>query len=412
MKPSRPSKRRSFVVTDHLDWPFFEARHRTLAERIEQWCAKNATDTHGGDVDAECRSLVRALGKAGFLKLCVGNGASPPDVRSLAIARETLAWYSGLADFTFAMQGLGSGAISLVGSEQQKKDWLPKVASGDAIAAFALTEPECGSDAANLAMTARRDPGSPTSAGAGSSGARGGAWRLDGEKTYISNGGIADFYVTFARTGEGDGAKGLSAFIVSADTPGLSVVERKQVIAPHPLARLKFEGVHGDLIGEPGQGFAIAMQTLNLFRVTVGAAALGFARRALDEALAFASTRKLGAGTLVDNAVTQAKLADMATSVDASAVLVYRAAWQQDVGDKDNRRAAAMANLYATEAAQRVIDAAVQMHGGLGVTKGAKVEELYREVRALRIYEGASEVQRQIIAHDLLKEHSLKDQVR
>jgi acyl-CoA dehydrogenase len=384
-------------VTDHLDWPFFEARHRTLAEQLEHWCAANATDTHGGDVDAECRSLVRALGDAGFLKLCVGDGDQPPDVRSLAIARETLAWYSGLADFTFAMQGLGSGAISLLGNARQKKAWLPKVASGEAIAAFALTEPECGSDAANLAMTAKRD---------------GDAWRLDGEKTYISNGGIADFYVTFARTGEAEGAKGLSAFIVAADAPGLSVVERIQVIAPHPLARLKFEGVEGDLIGEPGQGFAIAMQTLNLFRVTVGAAALGFARRALDEALDFASTRKLGAGTLVDNAVTQAKLADMATSVDASAALIYRAAWQQDVGDKDNRRAAAMAKLYATEAAQRVIDAAVQMHGGLGVTKGAKVEELYREVRALRIYEGASEVQRQIIARDLLKQHSLKDQVR
>ena len=384
-------------MTDHLDWPFFEARHRDLAEKLEQWCAANATDTHGGDVDAECRSLVRALGDAEFLKLCVGDGDKPPDVRSLAIARETLAWYSGLADFTFAMQGLGSGAISLLGSARQKKTWLPKVASGEAIAAFALTEPECGSDAANLAMTARRV---------------GDAWHLDGEKTYISNGGIADFYVTFARTGEAEGAKGLSAFIVAADTPGLSVVERIHVIAPHPLARLKFENVEGDLIGEPGQGFAIAMQTLNLFRVTVGAAALGFARRALDEALDFASIRKLGAGTLVDNAVTQAKLADMATSVDASAALIYRAAWQQDVGDKDNRRAAAMAKLYATEAAQRVIDAAVQMHGGLGVTKGAKVEELYREVRALRIYEGASEVQRQIIARDLLKQHSLKDQIR
>ena len=384
-------------MTDHLDWPFFEARHRSLAEKLGQWCAANATDTHGSDVDGECRSLVRRLGEAGFLTLCIGDGDRPPDVRSLAIARETLAWYSGLADFTFAMQGLGSGAISLAGNARQKQAWLPKVASGEVIAAFALTEPECGSDAANLAMTAKRD---------------GDEWKLDGEKTYISNGGIADFYVTFARTGEAEGAKGLSAFIVRADDPGLSVVERIEVIAPHPLARLKFESVEGDLIGEPGQGFAIAMQTLNLFRVTVGAAALGFARRALDEALDFASTRRLGAGTLVDNPVTQAKLADMATSVDASAALVYRAAWQQDVGLKDNRRAAAMAKLYGTEAAQSVIDAAVQMHGGLGVTRGAAVEALYREVRALRIYEGASEVQRQIIARDLLKQHSLKDQIR
>jgi len=384
-------------VTDHLEWPFFEDRHRALAGKLEQWCEANVSDAHGADIDAECRTLVRSLGEAGFLRLCVADGDKPPDVRSLAIARATLARHSGLADFAFAMQGLGSGAISLSGSDEQKKSWLPKVASGDAIAAFALTEPECGSDAANIAMTARCD---------------GGKWVLDGEKTYISNGGIADFYVTFARTGKDDGARDLSAFIVSADTPGLTVAERIEVIAPHPLARLRFDGVGGELIGEAGQGFAIAMGTLNLFRVTVGAAAVGFARRALDEALAFASTRKLGSGTLTDNAVTQARLADMATAIDASTLLVYRAAWQQDVGDLDNRRAAAMAKLYATEAAQRVIDAAVQMHGGAGVTRGVPVEALYREVRSLRIYEGASEVQRQIIARDLLKEHALKDQVR
>lgn len=384
-------------MTDHLEWPFFEDRHRALASKLEQWCKANVSDAHGADIDAECRTLVRSLGEAGFLRLCVADGDKPPDVRSLAIARATLARHSGLADFAFAMQGLGSGAISLSGSDEQKKSWLPKVASGDAIAAFALTEPECGSDAANIAMTARCD---------------GGKWVLDGEKTYISNGGIADFYVTFARTGKDDGARDLSAFIVSADTPGLTVAERIEVIAPHPLARLRFDGVGGELIGEAGQGFAIAMGTLNLFRVTVGAAAVGFARRALDEALAFASTRKLGSGTLTDNAVTQARLADMATAIDASTLLVYRAAWQQDVGDLDNRRAAAMAKLYATEAAQRVIDAAVQMHGGAGVTRGVPVEALYREVRSLRIYEGASEVQRQIIARDLLKEHALKDQVR
>jgi acyl-CoA dehydrogenase len=379
-------------VTD-LDWPFFEDRHRELAGKLEQWCAANLGGAHGDDVDAECRTLVRKLGDAGFLQLCIAR-ETPPDVRSLAIARETLARHSGLADFAFAMQGLGSGAISLLGSDGQKREWLPRVASGEVIAAFAMTEPECGSDAANIAMTAKRE---------------GNGWVLNGEKTYISNGGIADFYVTFARSGEGEGSRGLSAFIVPAAAPGLSVAERIEVIAPHPLARLKYDGVHGELIGEAGQGFAIAMATLNLFRVTVGAAALGFARRALDEALSFASNRKLGSTTLADNAVTQAKLADMATSVDAAALLVYRAAWQQDVGGPgggtSNRRAAAMAKLYATEAAQHVIDAAVQMHGGLGVTKGAKVEELYREIRSLRIYEGASEVQRQIIARDLLKEH-------
>ena len=371
-------------MTDHLDWPFFEDRHRKLADEIGRWADADLPGAHAGDVDAECRALVGKLGDAGFLKLCTEG-----DVRSLAIARETLARHSGLADFAFAMQGLGSGAIRLFGSDAQKSRWLPKVASGEAIAAFAMTEPECGSDAANIAMTARQG---------------GDGWLLSGEKTYISNGGIADFYLTFARTGESEGSRGLSAFIVQADAPGLSVAERIEVVAPHPLARLRYDNVRGDLVGEPGQGFAIGMATLNLFRVTVGAAALGFARRALDEALAFASTRRLGNGTLADNAVTQEKLAEMATAIDASALLIYRAAWQQDEGAADNRRAAAMAKLHATESAQQVIDAAVQMHGGAGVTKGVKVEELYREIRALRIYEGASEVQRQIIGRDLLKE--------
>jgi acyl-CoA dehydrogenase len=377
-------------VTDWLDWPFFEPRHRELADRLVLWCEANLAGGHAEDVDAACRSLVAALGGAGFLNLCVANGGTPPDVRSLAIARSTLARASGLADFAFAMQGLGSGAISLSGSAAQKAEWLPKVASGEAIAAFALTEPETGSDAANLSMTAKRD---------------GEGWVLDGEKSYISNGTIADVLTVFARTGGGEGARGISAFIVQGDAPGLSVAERIEVIAPHPLARLKFEGVRAELLGAEGDGFKIAMQTLNLFRVTVGAAALGFAQRALDEALAFASTRKLGNLALADNAVTQERLGEMATSVDASALLIARAAWQQDMGKADNRRAAAMAKLHATEEAQRVIDMAVQLHGGLGVTKGAKVEELYREIRALRIYEGASEVQRMVIARDLLKEH-------
>ncbi len=371
-----------------LSWPFFEARHRELVDRVETVGERVG---HSKNVDAHCRKIVGALGSAGLLKLCVSDGDRRPDVRSLALARETLAYHSGLADFAFAMQGLGSGAISLFGTVEQKRKWLTRVASGEAIAAFAMTEPECGSDAANMQTTAERD---------------GSEWVLIGEKTYISNGGIADFYVTFARTGEGEGAKGLSAFIVPADSEGLSVAERIDVIAPHPLARLTYDKVRVSadaMIGEPGEGFRIGMETLNLFRVTVGAAALGFARRALDEAVDFATQRRLGSGTLADNAVTQAKLADMALQIDASALLIYRAAWQQDVGGTDNRRAAAMAKLYATEAAQQVVDSAVQMHGGAGVTSGVKVEELYREVRALRIYEGASEVQRQIIARDLLK---------
>ena len=373
-----------------LAWPFFEERHRALAAELEAWCDTTIHDAEAEDADEACRSLVQELGSAGFLKLCVGDGENRPDVRSLAICREVLARHHGLADFAFAMQGLGSGAISLFGTIEQKREWLPRVASGDAIAAFAMTEPECGSDAANMATSAMRD---------------GNEWVIVGEKTYISNGGIADFYLTFARTGEGEGSRGLSAFIVPAEA--VQVVERIDAIAAHPLARLKYDKVRipaDAIVGEPGEGFRVGMETLNLFRVTVGAAALGFARRALEEALSFASNRRLGSGTLADNAVTQAKLADMALAVDASALLVYRAAWQQDVGGTDHRRAAALAKLHATESAQQVIDAAVQMHGGLGVTKGAKVEELYREVRALRIYEGASEVQRQIIARDLLRE--------
>jgi len=372
-----------------LSWPFFEPKHRELADALQSWCADNLTDRFADDLDSECRMLVRELGAAGFLKLCVADGGARPDVRSLAIARETLAYHSPLADFAFATQGLGSGAISLFGTIEQKREWLPKVASGEAIAAFAMTEPECGSDAGNMQTSAMRD---------------GNEWVLVGEKTYISNGGIADFYVTFARTGEREGARGLSAFIVPAEL--VTVAERIDVIAPHPLARLTYENVRipaDAIVGEGGEGFRIGMETLNLFRVTVGAAALGFARRALDEALSFATNRRLGTMTLADNAVTQEKLADMALRVDASALLIYRAAWQQDEGGTDNRRAAAMAKLYATESAQQVIDMAVQMHGGAGVTRGVKVEELYRDIRALRIYEGASEVQRQIIAKDLLK---------
>lgn len=372
-----------------LSWPFFEERHRELSARLEEWCEEWIEDAHPSDPDLACRTLLSEYGRAGFLKLCVGDAGHRPDVRSLSLCREILARHHGLADFAFAMQGLGSGAISLFGTIEQKRDWLPRVASGEAIAAFAMTEPECGSDAANIATSAMRD---------------GNEWVLVGEKTYISNGGIADFYVTFARTGEGEGARGLSAFLVPAEA--VIVEERIEVIAPHPLARLKYDNVRlpaDAIIGEPGEGFRIGMETLNLFRVTVGAAALGFARRALDEALGWARARRLGSGTLADNAVTQERLADMALAIEASALLIYRAAWQQDRGGSDNRRAAAMAKLHATEAAFEVIDAAVQMHGGAGVTKGVKVEELYRDIRALRIYEGASEVQRQIIARDLLK---------
>ena len=375
----------------NLDWPFFDTRHRQLGRELENWAAANLTPTHGDDVEAEVRSLVATLGHAGFLGLTIADGAL--DVRSLAIARSTLAYHSGLADFAFAMQGLGSGAISLFGTARQRAQYLSQVASGQSIAAFAMTEPDTGSDAANIATTAVRD---------------GDDYVINGEKTYISNGAIADVITLFARTGEADGARGISAFILPGGTPGLEVAERIEAIAPHPLARLTLDNVRlpaSAMLGNPGEGFKVAMQTLTLFRVTVGAAALGFARRALDEAISFSTRRKLGNGTLADNAVTQANLAEMALAIDASALLIARAAWQQDKGDGDNRRAAAMAKLHATEQAQKVIDMAVQLHGGMGVTRGSVVEGLYREIRALRIYEGASEVQRVIIARDLLKEH-------
>lgn len=377
-----------------LDWPFFDTRHRQLARELKTWAAANLIASHSDDVEAEVRALVAKLGAAGFLGLTIADGAL--DVRSLAIARATLAYHSGLADFAFAMQGLGSGAISLFGTARQRAQYLSQVASGQSIAAFAMTEPATGSDAANISTTATRD---------------GDDYVINGEKTYISNGQIADVITLFARTGEADGARGISAFILPGGTPGLEVAERIHAIAPHPLARLTLTDVRlpaSAMLGLPGEGFKVAMQTLTLFRVTVGAAALGFARRALDEAIAFSTSRKLGDATLADNAVTQANLAEMALAIDASALLIARAAWAQDkpeIAGDDNRRAAAMAKLHATEAAQKVIDMAVQLHGGVGVTKGAVVESLYREIRALRIYEGASEVQRVIIARDLLKEH-------
>lgn len=380
----------------YLDWPFFEPRHAALARELDAWAAEHLGMAHGHDVDAACRALVAALGEAGWLRHAVGGrdygGALDAiDTRSICLIRETLARHAGLADFAFAMQGLGSGAIALFGSEEQKARYLPRVAAGSAIAAFALSEPEAGSDVAAMACAARLD---------------GEDYVLDGEKTWISNGGIADFYVVFARTGEAEGARGISAFIVDADTPGLSIAERIDVIAPHPLARLRFAACRvpaARRIGAGGQGFKVAMATLDVFRTSVAAAALGFARRAFDEALARAKLRRMFGKTLADFQLTQAKLADMATKIDAAALLTYRAAWERDCGQRVTK-AAAMAKLTATENAQAVIDAAVQLFGGLGVVSGQPVEMLYRDIRALRIYEGASEVQQLIIARELLGE--------
>jgi acyl-CoA dehydrogenase len=382
--------------TDYLNWPFFDSRHRELAQRLDAWAAQHIAQGHGHDVDAACRALVKQLGEAGWLRHAIGGaeyGAAGDaiDTRAICLIRETLARHAGLADFAFAMQGLGSGAITLFGSAENRRDYLTRVGRGEAICAFALSEPEAGSDVAAMSCMATRE---------------GDHYVLDGEKTWISNGGIADVYVVFARTGEAPGARGISAFIVDAGLPGFEIAERIDVIAPHPLARLRFKACRVPVskrLGEAGQGFKVAMATLDVFRTSVAAAALGFARRALDEALARATARKMFGKTLADFQLTQAKLAQMATGIDAAALLTYRAAWQRDRGQRVTKEAA-MAKLTATETAQQVIDAAVQMFGGLGVVSEQPVERLYREIRALRIYEGASEVQQLIIARELLAE--------
>jgi acyl-CoA dehydrogenase len=381
------------VDRSFLDWPFFEPRHRALAEELDAWAGERLAGLaeEEGDVDGACREIVRRLGADGWLEhATVGDEGRPLEVRTLCLIRETLARHGGLADFAFAMQGLGSGPIGLFGSPEQRAAWLPGVSAGTSVAAFALSEPEAGSDVASLATAATRD---------------GGGWRLDGTKTWISNGGIADLYVVFARTGEAPGAKGLSTFVVPADAPGLEIAERIEVVAPHPLATLRFTDCRVPdeaLLGRPGEGFKIAMATLDVFRSTVGAAALGMARRAYAAALERAAGRRLFGAPMGELQLVQGLLAEMATEVDSSALLVYRAAWSKDAGAARITREAAMAKLHATEAAQRTIDKAVQIFGGLGVTVGSVPEKLYREIRALRIYEGASEVQKVILARHAL----------
>ncbi|MBF6615348.1 acyl-CoA dehydrogenase family protein [Pollutimonas thiosulfatoxidans] len=387
-----------------LDWPFFDQKHHELAQSLEDWCAATLQNVDHSDTDAACRHLVAQLGRGGWLQFAVPQGPDGSwggrwpqiDSRAVCILRETLARHDGLADFAFAMQGLGSGAISLAGSDALRQHYLPRVASGQAIAAFALSELDAGSDVAAMACAAVPD---------------GDDYVLDGEKTWISNGGIADFYCVFARTGEAPGARGISAFVVDADTPGLTIADRIDVMAPHPLATLRFEACRiprTQMLGAPGQGFKLAMMTLDIFRASVAAAALGFARRALDEALTRATSRKMFGQRLADLQLTQAALGDMACDIDAAALLTYRAAWLRDVKGVRTTREAAMAKMAATESAQRVIDRALQMFGGAGVVSGAPVEKLYREIRALRIYEGATEVQKLIIARELLKDLEAK----
>jgi alkylation response protein AidB-like acyl-CoA dehydrogenase len=390
----------------YLDWPFFEPHHRQIQRALDAWAHAYIAPRPQGEVDAECRALVAMLGAGGWLRHTVagtayGGSGETIDTRALCLMRETLARHSGLADFALAMQGLGSGAISLHGTPAQKQHYLRRVAEGSAIAAFALSEPEAGSDVAALRCTAHVDGEHAV---------------LDGEKTWISNGGIADFYVVFARdtqvqppaqaAGPVRGTRGISAFIVDAGTPGFEIAERIDVIAPHPLARLVFRDCRIPLtqrVGDAGQGFKVAMRTLDVFRTSVAAAALGMARRALDEALQRVTTRQMFGQRLADFQLTQASLARMATTIDSAALLTYRAAWQRDQGQAVTREAA-MAKMAATEGAQQVIDAAVQLWGGMGVVRAVPVERLYREIRALRIYEGATEVQQLVIARELLRD--------
>lgn len=382
----------------YLSWPFFDDEHRTLASALDGWAVDVLGDGEHGEVDAACRELVAALGRGGWLRYAVparfGGAFEEVDSRAVCIVRETLARHDALADFAFAMQGLGSAPIVLAGEPELQAAYLPRVCAGRAIAAFALSETNAGSDVAAIATTARRD---------------GDAYVLDGEKTWISNGGIADFYVVFARTGEAAGSRGLSAFVVDADAPGLEIAERIELVAPHPLATLRFRACRVPLshrLGAGGDGFKLAMRSLDIFRASVAVAALGLARRALDEALERATTRTMFGAPLADLQLTQAAIAEMATEIDASALLTYRAAWVRDVLREPTTREAAMAKLVATESAQRVIDRAVQLHGALGVTRGAITERLYREIRALRIYEGASEVQQLIIARQTLARYA------
>jgi acyl-CoA dehydrogenase len=378
-----------------LTWPFFDDSHRRLAAELDAWAAEHIDVLAGEEEDAGTTTLecVGRLGKAGWLRYAVpkayGGVHDRLDVRSLCLIRETLARHAGLADFAFAMQGLGSGPISQFGSEPLKKQYLPMVASGERVAAFAISEPDAGSDIGAMRTTARRG---------------GDGFTIDGQKTFISNAGIADQYVVFCRYPEG-GERAFVALMVEAKNSGLAVTERVEVIAPHPLGTVTLKDCRvpaSALVGELGKGLNVALGTLDIFRPTVGAAALGFARRALDESVAWASTRRVFGKPLAEHQLTQARLAEMAVDVDASALLIYRAAWVRDRGAPRATREAAMAKLYATEAASRVVDSAVQLFGGRGVTVGETVERLYREVRALRIYEGTSEIQKLVIAAQLL----------
>ena len=383
-----------------MEWPFFDDSHREFAEKLRDWAIKeiqpleNKEPNGNEELDHLCREFVKKLGIGGWLQYCVpsshGGALESFDVRTLALTREILGYYSGLADFSFAMQGLGSGAITLFGSEEQKDSYLPKVASGERIGAFAISEASGGSDVAAMKTTAELS---------------GNEYCINGSKTWISNAGIADFYVLFARTNDAPGSRGISAFVINSDTPGLSISERINVIAPHPLGTLEFKNCKiptTNMIGNSGEGFKVAMSTLDVFRTTVGGASLGFAKRALDEAIRRSKEREAFGKSISEFQLIQAKIADMAVKIDAMALLIYRSAWTKDKKATRVTRESSMAKLYGTEAAQEVIDQAVQIFGGMGVVSGVKVEQLYREIRALRIYEGTSEIQKLVIAGQTL----------
>lgn len=384
----------------HLEWPFFDNTHRSMAQALELWCLEQELSSlDDTDVYAACRDLVRLMGAHGWLRYAVPagengrlGGARPTlESRSLCLIREILGRHHTLADFAFAMQGLGSGAISLGGSDALQQRYLPAVAKGERIAAFALSEPEAGSDVAALNCMAHTD---------------GNDYVLNGHKTWISNGGLADFYCVFVRTDPDAGSRGITAFVVDADTPGLVVEERIEVMSPHPLALLRFDQCRvpaSNMLGELNQGFKLAMRTLDVFRTSVAAAALGFSRRALAAGLAHARNRQMFGQALADFQLTQAAFGDIAAAIDQSALLTYRAAWVRDVAGRAPTSETAMAKMVATESAQAVIDRVLQMFGGQGVVSGTAIERLYRDIRALRIYEGATEVQKLIIARGLLK---------
>ena len=383
-----------------MEWPFFDDSHREFAEKLRDWAIKeiqpleNKEPNGNEELDHLCREFVKKLGIGGWLQYCIpsshGGALESFDVRTLALTREILGYYSGLADFSFAMQGLGSGAITLFGSEEQKDSYLPTVASGERIGAFAISEASGGSDVAAMKTTAELS---------------GNEYCINGSKTWISNAGIADFYVLFARTNDAPGSRGISAFVINSDTPGLSISERINVIAPHPLGTLEFKNCKiptTNMIGNSGEGFKVAMSTLDVFRTTVGGASLGFAKRALDEAITRSKEREAFGKSISEFQLIQAKIADMAVKIDAMALLIYRSAWTKDKKATRVTRESSMAKLYGTEAAQEVIDQAVQIFGGMGVVSGVKVEQLYREIRALRIYEGTSEIQKLVIAGQTL----------